>query len=98
MKTENSFTFFSMPSHDDEQRDRRQEPGQHDQQQADAVDADVVVDAERGNPRHALDELELGGRGIEAQPDAERHGEGHERDAERQPADQRRCGGRPRCG
>ena len=62
MKIENSLTFFSIAFPRRQQRNRRQEAGEHDQQQADAVDADVVVDAERRNPRHALDELELGGR------------------------------------
>jgi hypothetical protein len=46
-----------------EQRDGRQECGEHDEQQADAVDADVIVDRQRGrnvNPLHALDHLEIG--------------------------------------
>ena len=33
--------------------------GQHHQQQADAVDAEVVAGAEGGNPRRLLDELEV---------------------------------------
>ena len=41
-----------------QQRERRQEAGQDDQQQADAVDADVVLDAEVGHPRVPLVELE----------------------------------------
>ena len=72
-----------------EQRNRREEAGEHHQQQADAVDADVVVDAEGRDPRHPLDELEVGRRGVEARPDQQGHGKGHERGAERDPADHR---------
>ena len=53
MKIENSFTFFSIDSHDDSSAIGVRKPGQHDEQQADAVDADVVVDAERRNPGDA---------------------------------------------
>jgi hypothetical protein len=42
-----------------QQRDRRQEPGEHDQPEADAVDPEAIVDAEGRNPRHLLDELKL---------------------------------------
>ena len=58
MKIENSLTFLSMPSHDDSSAIGVRKPVSTTQQQADAVDADVVVDAERRNPRRALDELE----------------------------------------
>ena len=47
------------PTPTTEERERRQKPGQHEEQQADAVDADGVADPERGNPRVALDELEI---------------------------------------
>ena len=60
-----------------EQRDRREEPGQHEQQQADAVDADGVADAERRNPGVALDELEVGRRGVEPRPQQQRLREHH---------------------
>ena len=40
------------------------------QQQADAVDADDVADAERRNPGVALDELEVGRRRVEARSTA----------------------------
>ena len=43
-----------------EHADREQERGQHDQQQADAVDADLVARPERADPLVLLDELEAG--------------------------------------
>jgi hypothetical protein len=58
-----------------EQRERRQEPGEDDQEQADAVDADVVLDAERRDPVVALLELEPGVRRIEPRPQEERRRE-----------------------
>jgi hypothetical protein len=71
-----------------EQRDRRQEPGEHHEEQADPVDTEVVVDAKRWNPGHALDELELRRGRIELRPQRERDPEGDQRHHERQPADQ----------
>ena len=53
-----------------EQRERRQEAGEDDEQQADAVDADGILDAERRDPGVALDELEVAGAGVEAAPQA----------------------------
>ncbi|MEZ5284323.1 MAG: hypothetical protein R2712_05840 [Vicinamibacterales bacterium] len=55
-----------------QERNRRQEARQHDEHQAEAVDAQVVLDAEGRNPGVALDELErLGGRrGVEPGPEA----------------------------
>ena len=41
-----------------EQADREQQRGEHDHEEADAVDADDVADAERVDPRVVLDELE----------------------------------------
>ena len=61
---QNALVCLCTDSHDAEQRQRRQEAGEHEQQQADAVDADEVADAERRNPRVALDELEVGRRGL----------------------------------
>ena len=81
-----------------EQRDRRQEAGQHDQQQADAVDADVVVDAERRNPRRAA--RRTGTRpsvGVEAGPQQQRHGEREQRHDQRDPAGSARRCARRRC-
>ena len=66
-----------------EQRERRQEAGQHEQQQADAVDADGVADAERRNPRVALDELEVGRRRVEPRPQQQRLGEHQQRHDQR---------------
>ena len=72
-----------------EQRERRQEAGEHDQQQADAVDADEVADAERRNPGVALDELEVGRRRVEAAPQQQRLGEHQHRHDERDVRGQR---------
>ena len=66
MKMQNALRLLVHRLPRAEQRERRQEAGQHEQQQADAVDADEVVDAERRNPGVALDELEVGGRRVEA--------------------------------
>jgi hypothetical protein len=61
-----------------EERDRGQEAREHDEQQADAVHADEVADAECRNPRVPLHELELGGGRVEVVPEQERLGE-HQR-------------------
>ena len=71
-----------------QQRERRQEAGEDDEHQADAVDAEVILDAERRDPRVAFDELEVGGAGREAGPQRERRGEGDERHPERDVADE----------
>ena len=63
-----------------QQRERGQESRQHDQEQADAVDADEVVDAERRDPGVALHELKIRRRGVEPRPQQQRarkHGERH---------------------
>ena len=71
-----------------EQRERRQKAGQHEQQQADAVDADEVADAERRNPGVALDELKVRRRRVEPAPQQQRLREHqhrhHQRDVARQ--------------
>ena len=72
-----------------QQRQRRQEPGQDDQEQADAVDADVVLDAEHRHPVALLDELVVGAGRVELPPHHERRGEGHERRQQRDVAHQR---------
>src|SRR5688500_4431647 len=71
-------------------RTRGQEAGEHEQHQAEAVDADVVLDAERRNPWVALDELERRRRagGIEPPPQQERDRERHHRDGEREVANE----------
>ena len=43
----------------------REERGEQDQQQGDAVDAQVVGDAQAGDPGVVLLELEVGGAGLE---------------------------------
>ena len=61
-------------------------------EQADAVDADEVADAERRNPRVALDELEVGRRRVEAAPQQQRFREHQDRDdAARSGARARAC-------
>ncbi len=67
-----------------EERDRCQEGGQDDEEQADAVDPEVIGNAELGQPRVPLDELIVGARGVELRPHDEADDERHERNAERQ--------------
>ncbi len=62
-----------------QQRQRRQEPGQHDEEQADAVDANQVLDAEHRHPGVGLDELVVGAGRIEAPPQHQRRRKGRER-------------------
>jgi hypothetical protein len=64
----------------------RDERGEQDQRQRDAVDAQVVSGMERGDPWHALDELERGGRRVEIEIERDRHPERRERGRERGPA------------
>ena len=73
-----------------EERERRQQPREDEQKQADAVDADEIRDAERRNPRVPLDELEVGGRCIEAAPQKQRFGEDQRRHDERHVPNRRR--------
>src|SRR5262249_29139040 len=61
-----------------EERHRRQKGSEHDEEQADAVDADEVADAERRNPGMPLHELEFGGGLVEVIPEQQRLGE-HQR-------------------
>ena len=70
-----------------EQRNRRQKTGQHEQQQADAVDADQVADPERRNPRMPLDELKVGGRRIKPRPHQQGLGKHQHGDDQRDSAD-----------
>src|SRR6185436_18624375 len=72
-----------------EQRQRRQHPRQHDQEEADAVDAEVVGDAELRQPLAVLDELVVGADRVERPPQVEGGGEREQRDAERDVAHQR---------
>jgi hypothetical protein len=53
-----------------QERNRRQEAGQHQQHEAETVDAEVILDAELRNPRRTFNELEFwrAGRGIKAGP------------------------------
>jgi hypothetical protein len=70
-----------------QQRQRGQEAGQHNQEQADAVHPQVVRDAELRQPGPVLDELEVGVRGVEAPPEKQRRRERDERDGQRRHAD-----------
>ena len=72
-----------------EQRERRQEGGEHQQQEADAVDADEIFDAERRNPGVALHELKLARSRIETRPEQQRLREHEQRHHERDVADER---------
>ena len=56
-----------------EHGDHAHEGGEHHQQQADAVDAEVVVGAERGDPIEALLELKAGKPGLEAEDQRQRN-------------------------
>jgi hypothetical protein len=58
-----------------ENREEAHQRGEHQQQQADAVDANVVVHAERGNPTGALLELEAGDIRAEARDQRQRNQE-----------------------
>jgi hypothetical protein len=71
-----------------EERNRRQEPGEDDQQEADAVHAHQVLDAEGRDPGVALHELvaRLGRR--EAVPEQERLRKDHDRHEEREAPDE----------
>jgi len=72
-----------------EQRERCQEACQDDQQQADAVHAQVVLDAEHRNPCVALFELVGGDSRVEPPPQNERCDEGHQRRREGDPPHER---------
>ena len=72
-----------------EERQRRQETGQHDQKQADAVDADQVLNPEHRHPGVGLDKLVVGAGRIEPPPEHERHSKGQERRRQRDVAHQR---------
>ena len=71
--------------------DEAHQRGEHDQQQADAVDADVVVRAERGNPVGALFELEAGRARLEARDQRQRNQKPGEADQVRPDADEVLC-------
>ena len=65
------------------ERDRCDERGEEHEQQADAVDADVIADTEPGNPAAVLHELIVRGATVEAEVERQREGERDERDRER---------------
>jgi hypothetical protein len=68
-------------------RDHHQDRGERRQQHQghrDAVDADVIVDAEDLDPRHTLDELHLVGGHVEADVERNRQSQREQRDDQRQ--------------
>jgi hypothetical protein len=54
-------------------RDEADHRGQHDQQQADAVDTDQILRAQAGNPIGALHELKAGHAFVEARNQRQRN-------------------------
>ncbi len=83
MKSENSLTRSSIGPPGGKKGERRQEGGEKDEEQADAVDADVVIEPapepggpldEFGESRPAVEAEEKRQRGRERQ---ERDGQGH---------------------
>ena len=66
-----------------EHDDRREKGRQQDEKEAHAVHPEVVLDPPGGDPRHALDQLELGLAGAEAGEHPERERERDEREDER---------------
>src|SRR5262249_27533466 len=70
-----------------QERQRSQKGGQNEKEQTDAIDAEEVADAERGNPRMMFRELKLAGSGIESAPKQERLCENEKRDDERNSLD-----------
>ena len=77
-------------SHEHEQRERRQEAGQHEQQQADAVDADVVARCRTPESRRGA--RRTGSRPTPGRsgPEQQRRREHQQRHGQRDVADQRR--------
>ena len=70
------------------QREQRRE---HDQQQADAVHAELVLDAEGGHPGgrfHEAEAARVGRGGVEAGQQEQREAEAHQRGRQGQPADE----------
>ena len=67
--------------------DEAEQRGHQDQQQADAVEAEVVLDADARDPLVALPELELRPGGVEREPKRQRDQEPDKRRAVREPAD-----------
>ena len=66
-----------------EDADRDQERGEDQEEDRDPVHAQVVADVVLGQPRHQLDELEFGRRGVEIGDEHDREREGDHRSPER---------------
>jgi len=67
-----------------EDRDREQEGRQQNEPQADPVDPDEVLDAERPHPRRPVDHLVAGRPGLEVAEDEEGNAERRERREQRE--------------
>jgi hypothetical protein len=73
-----------LPAGDD--HEHADEGGENDQRHGDAVDPQVVLDIEQGDPGGTLDKLHLGGGRIEAGIERQTHDEGEYGDDQRRPA------------
>ncbi len=83
---------FLRPLVDDprvDDRQRGQQCGQEDERYADAIDAEEVVDVERLDPRHFLDELHAGYGRIVAGPQDDRENQGRQAEDQRRHLDRR---------
>jgi hypothetical protein len=78
-----SLTRSVMPTHDG---DDHQERRQHDHQQTQTIDADVVRDAELRNPRHVFDKLQISRRAETREENRANH-EFDQHGQQRNPAD-----------
>ncbi len=68
-----------------EERDGREDAGEEDEEEAQAVETEVIVDVERGDPRVALDQLrgDRGGIELSEKESGEREGRKREREGEK---------------
>ena len=67
-------------------RDRAEQRREQDQERRDPVDAEQVLDADRGDPGRSLDELEVGGAAVEPGPKRQADEEAQEPESVRHPA------------
>jgi hypothetical protein len=78
--------------------DREEQPRQYDHEQADAVDAHQVADAEVLDPGRRLDELVTRHRLVEVDEEGDGQDERHQRDADGDDPDEVGTPGRDGCG
>ena len=79
-----------------QQRNRRQQRRQHEQRQADAVDADVIGDAQPADPGRLLAELHARQAAVKRRVKRHRDDERHQHDAQRPAPHQRLAPARQR--